>query len=201
MRRLHGPKIRHPANHSCLPFTATGTVDLTTGLYERRNSIRERQISNEAPTAPQGAGNDYYAILYEKSDSWPITNKYDPHEPVQRVEDPSLWLDTSKIVEWRSIISLITNTLASRVILLAALAMFISPAAAMDLDHGHQDPTLNTALPQIHTATWCVGLTWLIGERVRNIVQPLPAPIMGASSILFVMFRNDDAIDPWLSWR
>jgi hypothetical protein len=99
--------------------------------------------------------------------------------------------------------SLLIKILASKVTTCLALTLLIRPAAAQDPVENALGPVLEVGLPPMTGLTLgaFVGTLLILGAKLCGILKALPAPLMGASSVLFVMFRNDKDVNAEISWR
>jgi hypothetical protein len=87
--------------------------------------------------------------------------------------------------------------------IIQALAFFVlfSPVTAFD----NESHTPSNASRIHHHGYWtpiayCLAILLLIGHQSINWSKPLLAPLMGITSVLWLMMRNDDAISPKASW-
>lgn len=84
-------------------------------------------------------------------------------------------------------------------------AAFIMPVAAMDqqLALGSQFPIAESmASHQVPTMAigTCASMLLLCGGHTLGAAKSLVAPLMGITSVLWFMLRNDSAVDPRLAW-
>jgi hypothetical protein len=88
-----------------------------------------------------------------------------------------------------------------RMILALAFFALFSPATAFD----NESHSLSYASRIHHHGDWtpityCLAILLLIGHQSVNWSKPLLATLMGITSVLWLMMRNDAAISPKASW-
>jgi hypothetical protein len=91
--------------------------------------------------------------------------------------------------------------LPTQMILALAFFALLSPATAFD----NESYTPSNASRIRHLSYWtpiayCLAILLLIGHQSVNWSKPLLEPLMGITSVLWLMMRNDAAISPKASW-
>lgn len=137
-----------------------------------------------------------------------VTDDEPPSEPeAQSLLDPGLdtgTLDVPKLM-FGAIRRLPIRAIPPYVAALTFAAL-VAPAAAMD----HQvvwgiapfvfseavDPH---QVPRVAIGT-CAGMVFLWGGYFMGVAKSVVGPLMGFTSVLYMMMRNDDAVKPVLAW-
>jgi hypothetical protein len=88
-----------------------------------------------------------------------------------------------------------------RIVLALAFFALISPTTAFD----DESQTILYASRSRHHGYWtsiafCLSLLFLVGHKFINVSITLVEPLMGITSVLWLMMRNDAAISPKASW-
>jgi len=94
------------------------------------------------------------------------------------------------------------QTFTSKAMAGLALSMLIVPAGALDPADGAvgSAPNASPRFFQRITIGGCISIALIAGGTLHRGVKALLGPVMGASSVLFVMFRNDSAIKAEIAW-
>ncbi|RII24639.1 hypothetical protein CUC08_Gglean011649 [Alternaria sp. MG1] len=121
--------------------------------------------------------------------SWP-TNPSRPQHVIDKSNRPTKHL--------RKIRAGYPNVVSFAVLFL----MLVTPAAAFDEPHALSPAT--AAAGYHHGSRLPIGLFFtllvLIGQTVASFSSTLVGPMMGITSVLWLMMRNDSAISPKVSW-
>jgi hypothetical protein len=110
-----------------------------------------------------------------------------------------------RYTRWLSTLS--SRVFTSRYTAGLVFSMLMGPAGAVDPFDGVIGPALHipasqTPSPYAQTLAvgGCLGITLILRSRLFGAVKALVAPIMAATSVLFVMLRNDSAIRAETAW-
>jgi hypothetical protein len=96
----------------------------------------------------------------------------------------------------------IPSIISSKILLGLALMMLIMPAHGVDVVA--PTPGISTVPRPLERFRLAVGVLiaafLMIGGQGCSMARSMLAPVMGATSVLFVMLRNDDAIKAEIAW-
>jgi flagellar biosynthesis protein FliR len=89
---------------------------------------------------------------------------------------------------------------SKHLILALALSLMIMPTAALDEPHSLSHASAGGIEAYQALIGICTTITLLIGQRLAAFSSTLIGPSMGVTSLLWLIMRNDPAIDPKASW-
>ncbi|KAF1967353.1 hypothetical protein BU23DRAFT_573244 [Bimuria novae-zelandiae CBS 107.79] len=80
-----------------------------------------------------------------------------------------------------------------------AIAALIVPAAAMDSQLMFPNAVGSYSIPTVAMGS-CTGMLFLFGGYLMGAAKSLVGPLMGITSVLYFIMRNDAAVQPRLAW-
>ncbi|KAH7073839.1 hypothetical protein BKA63DRAFT_514884 [Paraphoma chrysanthemicola] len=116
-----------------------------------------------------------------------------------------LWLSLPHGLGGRGLSQIFVSPSTARLFSATTIALLISPAIAMDdqvvavMSHTATDTTLISIASGVEWGTFG-AISIVTADLLRSKSRTVLAPLMGISSVLWFMMRNDSAIPPKLSW-
>jgi hypothetical protein len=89
---------------------------------------------------------------------------------------------------------------SKHLVLVLALSLMIMPAAALDEPHSLSHASASGIEAYQTLIGICTTIALLIGQRLAAFSSTLIGPSIGVTSLLWLIMRNDPAIDPKASW-